>query len=186
MKGKRVNGGPHTPIESPRIMRSRRIRAVVAIAMLVGIPFAGEFLNDGSQKDEARQSVNVAALHAEGWIGGSVETLLDGLEERLADSIGAAPEVFEREIGFLPNARDVRVSDGGQVVGYVVEGEERAVAADVETLLLAKGWAALPLEGVSGATFAKNSGCLRWALATCTQVSNAVSVVTRCLEVEPS
>ena len=186
MKGRWINGSLHAPTESSSIMRGRRIRAVVLIAALVGIPFVGDFVNDDSRKNDARQSGNAAALHTEGWTGGSVAALLDGVEERLANSIGAVPEAFEREIGLLPNARDVRVSDDGQVVGYVVEGAERVVAADVEALLLGKGWAALPLEGVSGATFVKNSGSLRWALATCTQVSSAVSVVTRCLEAEPS
>ncbi len=91
--------------------------------------------------------------------------------------LGAVPDWFDREIGLLPGARDVRVS--GAVVGYVVEGESGDALDALCAHMEERGWTCVLLGGVEGATFVKRTGACAWVLGTCTQTGSATSVVLR-------
>ena len=106
---------------------------------------------------------------------------LDRVDEFVAAGNADVPEEFSREIGFLPGASDIRVDATGSVVGYAVAGDAGEALDGLVAHMEARGWTAVSLGGVDGATFVKEGGSCTWALATCTQVDDATSVVVRCM-----
>lgn len=103
---------------------------------------------------------------------------LDQLEE-CASVEAQPPDAFMREAGFPSGAREQHADTSGMVVGCTLDSPEDVSFAAVCDVLAAKGWACVPLQGMSGATFVKRGGGLRWMLVTCTQVGEATSVVYR-------
>ncbi|MBQ9000582.1 MAG: hypothetical protein IJ087_01860 [Eggerthellaceae bacterium] len=102
--------------------------------------------------------------------------------EGVADAEGAeVPEAFDREVGLLPGAQGLRVDATGDVVGYEVPGSAADASNRLAECMKERGWRAVSLGGLDGATFVKTSGELAWALATCTQVDDSTSVVVRCM-----
>lgn len=108
--------------------------------------------------------------------GGDAVDALIRIEEALGETNGP-PEWLENEGCLLPGARDVRLS--GSVAGYVVDKRESDAFAEITAHMEAKGWTSVPLGGVSGATFVRESDAGAWMLVTCTQVGTATSVVVR-------
>lgn len=104
---------------------------------------------------------------------------LDRIERIAAERSDALPMVFSQEAGLPSGAHDVRVSDGGNVVGCLVEASEDEAMAVVGEEMCAKSWTEVPLGGVNGATYIKDKGSCRWVLVTCTQVNEETSVVYR-------
>lgn len=105
---------------------------------------------------------------------------LDRIEELASSGDAQPPGSFAAEVGFLPGARDVRVDETGSVVGYVVDGEAAGTAVALTRHMEARGWSAVSLGDVEGATFVKPDGACTWVLATCTQAGRYTSVVMRC------
>lgn len=161
--------------------RRRAVKAVLLVAVVIAAaPVADAALQAGGavQAPEAA----VAGLDATSVMQApGAEGVLENLE-RLADAgavQSAVPEAIEREVGFPPGARDVRVGASGQVVGYLVDGDPAPALAQLEERLGSRGWTAVPLGGLDGATFLKEDGEYTWALATCTQSGSATCVVIR-------
>lgn len=162
------------------IMQRRLATALFVVTLLVAVaPISGAFVGDSHADEvEARPFAGIEAQalsHA-----GDAE----GVVARLENMAGAggetvAPVWFRREVAYLPNARDVR-ADGSSVVGYLVEGACDDVLDDLIAHMEVRGWTAVPLGEACGATFVKRSGTCTWALATCTQVGAATSIVFRC------
>ena len=125
---------------------------------------------------------NVGGIDAsELLVGADANAALGRIEGMLAESGPEAPAWFREEIGFLPGARDVRVSGDGDIIGYVVPGYAHDVFERLVENMEAAGWASVPLGGVEGATFVKSAGTCTWTLCTCTQVGSDTSVVVRCM-----
>ena len=102
--------------------------------------------------------------------------------EGVADAEGAdVPEAFASEVGLLSGARNVRADATGEVVGYEVSGNAADAADRLAKHMKERGWSAVSLGGLDGATFVKAGGELAWALATCTQVADSTTVVVRCM-----
>lgn len=110
-----------------------------------------------------------------------VQGALSRLEELAQTGERSLPEFFEKEIGFLAGARDVRSSGAGRVVGYLVDDGSREALESVRRLMSRAGWSEVSLGGEQGATFVKEGGDCTWALVTCTQTVSATAVVYRCV-----
>lgn len=158
----------------------RLLRAVVVVCAIVfAAPLADRAA--GAVPEEPTESAPVVGICASELLaGGDAEAALANIE-RLAETDdgppGEVPAWFLEEIGFMPNARDVRW--GTSVMGYVVDGESAAVLEQLCLRMQLRGWRCVPLGDVGGATFLKDVGQCTWALATCTQVGDATSVVIR-------
>ena len=159
--------------------RFRALKAVaVVLAIVVAVPGADVLARFFTPSETASADEGLAA----GVLiePGDAQTSLERIEAVAAADDADVPEAFADEIGFLPDARDIRVSSGGEVVGYVVPGSAESVFAQIAERMKANGWTEVPLgEEVEGATFVKSSGACTWALITCTQVGEDTSVVAR-------
>ncbi len=154
-------------------------RAVAALAIVAALVFAVPAIDAVSNAADkgANAPDEHAGLDAGMMADGSAQEALSRFE-KAAEPSSAVPDWFQAEVGALPGARDVRVA--GNVTGYVVDEEESCALEALLAHMAARGWTAVPLGGVSGATFLKESGSCTWALATCTQVGNATCIVIRC------
>ena len=158
----------------------RAFKAVVIILAILTAVSVIDVVTDAF--DPPGKASAVGGLDADALIGdGDAEASLERIEEAAAAGDMDVPEAFADEVGFLPDARDMRVSGGGDVVGYVVPGDSGEVLAQISERMGAAGWTEVPLGEVEGATFVKSSGACTWALVTCTQVGNDTSVVARCV-----
>lgn len=180
------NRGVHanaTPAKVDRGVQGSRMRtAFLLVAALVGaVPVVDMALGaaGGQKADDACQaSVKLAAAplaHAQ-----DPEAALDEIERQLQEAGSRQlPDGFQDEIGILDGAREVCVDSSQCVVGWVVSGGEQEALSQMEQLLQPKGWTAVPLGQVTGATFVKKEGTYQWLLVTCTQVGDDTSVVAR-------
>lgn len=160
-------------------VRSRRLACAVAIvAFVVAFPVVLDAaMNVWGHEGSGRQAQTPAAfprLDAGDPLGS-----LDALEEKLDAVGGEVGSAFMEEVGLLPGASDVRVSNGGAVVGYSVEGDASDAIARIDTDLSEKGWTGVSLGELEGETFVKKEGVYRWMLVTATQVGESTSVVER-------
>ena len=162
------------------VMQRRLATALVVVAALIAaVPVSGALVGESRIADTAGPSsvgIRAQALSQAGDIDGLVSQLE---ETARADGKASVPAWFQREIGFLPGARDVR-ADGASVVGYLVDVTCDDALAALNAHMKALGWTAIPLGDIAGATFMKQSGACTWALATCTQVGASTSIVFRC------
>lgn len=161
-----------------------RFRLLKAIAIVVAIVVAAPGVDAVARyaATPQRASAAVGGIDA-GFLleSGDASTALDRIEGLSSGEAADVPRAFSEEVGFLPDARDVRASIDGAVVGYVVDsGADDALRRLIGHMQL-RGWTEVPLGEVEGATFVKREGSCRWALATCTQVGAATNVVVRCV-----
>ena len=159
-------------------------RLVAALAVVAGIVFCvpladAVFFADDDAGDLADVRFGVHAesvLHA-----ASADEVLESIERFAMKDGEPVSEWFQAEVGLLPDARDVRSGNGGRVVGYVVDCGVDEALASLEAHMEALGWTGVPLGQGDGFTFVKSSGRCTWALATCTRIGSATSVVLRVL-----
>ena len=161
--------------------RRRRYRlpaaCTIVIALLASVPLADGILKAASPGSDAPGlSVQMPADAARQ----DPFDVLERLEQQMA-ATGVPPgetDLFQA-IEVLPEARDLRIDEGGCTAGYTVEGSEGEVLASLEEALGQRGWSAVPLGGPTGATFLGGQGPYESLVATCTQVGDVVSVVFR-------
>ena len=162
------------------IAQRRLIAAAAVVTVLIAIvPISGFLVGDKSAADANAPAF--VGIHAQALAqADDIEGMLNQLED-MARVEGEAPTPawFQREIGVLPNARDVR-TDGTSVVGFLVDGTSDEVLAALTSHMEGRGWIAVPLGEVEGATFVKQTGVCTWVLATCSQTGSVTSVVLRC------
>lgn len=162
------------------VMRRRLATALfVVVALIAAVPVSGVFVGRAPAVEaEAPRydGIRVQALSQAGDVD-EVANLLEGMAR--AEGEDAVPAWFRQEIGFLPGARDIR-TDGTATVGYLINGDGENGLAAMTAHMASRGWTAVPLGDVSGATFMKRSGACTWALATCTPVGPSTSIVFRC------
>ena len=111
--------------------------------------------------------------------GADALAVIERIDGLVSGGAAELPEAFADEVGCPDGARNVQVSSTGRVVGCLLEGDEEAVMDEVERWLGDKGWTAVPLGSVVGATFVKGEGACTWMLVTCTQAGDDTSVVFR-------
>lgn len=152
--------------------------AAIVLAIVLAVPGIDSLVRFASSAQVANAASN--GIDA-GYLTGAEDPQASlGRIEELAEAKGASiPQVFSEEVGFLPDACDIRANADGSVVGYAVPHD----CADALDLLVEQmetaGWATVSLGEVEGATFMKREGSCHWALATCTQVGSSTSVVVR-------
>ena len=139
------------------------------IGHLIGVSHANQALAQGSDGLDSSAIVQAPSAY----------DALEQLEAQADPGEVSPPDAFMREIGTLPDARNLRVNTGGTVVSYLVEGEEDATLKRIVDSLEDKGWTSIPLGGVCGASFVKTSGTCTWAMVACIEVEGSTSVVIR-------
>ena len=168
-----------TALQINLMQSSRLVAACGIVALVVFGPIAFDNLSGAAAGGDAQPEPISKVLRESGAT--SPFTTLDRVEA-LADSALAWPSMqFCDEVGLPAEARDVRVSAGGSVVGFVVDGDVADVLEAVDSTLQSKGWTAVELGAVDGSTYVKTGGSYSWALVTGTQVGESVSVVVRCM-----
>lgn len=162
-------------------MRWRLMKAcavLLAIACIIpGVEVVSRLVQGSSQ---LQAQAAMPGLHSE-VLNAAADPFesLDKVEALVEGGAADLPEAFCAEVGFLPNANDVRCHGGGAVVGYSVEGGEDETLEKLVEHMRCRGWTSVPLGEVCGATFLKDEGRYTWVLATCTQVGSATCVVMR-------
>ena len=170
-----------------RIQRKRAVlaSAIVSVAVLaipVSNSVAGAAVDSAPDASAANAQVEVG-LEIENLYGAEDPfAVLDRIEAS-AEATGQLPSAFVDEAGVPVGAREVRGTADGAVVGCVLEADAEAAFGEVSSVLESKGWTAVPLQGVVGATFVKGSGLLRWMLVTCTEAGEATAVVFRMADI---
>lgn len=137
---------------------------------------AAEGLDAGALIGPGDPFTTLAALEAVADAGGGAG---GGYTDGGEDGTAVPPAAFMEEIGLPVGARDVRTQGDGTLVGYVVDADRDVVADDLAALMKARGWTRVSLGEEGAATYVKSKGRCTWALATCTQVGDATSVVVR-------
>lgn len=164
------------PVEWRRLLAA----AAIVVCIVLAVPAADAFLHRSGVVDAGAPIV----LDAEAIIAGKdVDEVVSRLEQaanQVAEASGL-PGWFQEEVGLLPDARDVRLSNDATVIGYVVDADCQEVLDDLCAHMASRGWTNVPLGQLDGATFVKDSGRCTWVLATCTQVQSSTSVVMRCV-----
>lgn len=162
--------------------RGRCVRAAAAVALMLAAVVISGFsapsgcAGVGAGAARALPANDAPAISFDSEDGASVD--FGGATPRL-------PAGFETEACLPASAREVSCyaagPDGASVIGCVVAGEAAAVLADFAAALGEKGWSERSLGGVTGSSFAKADGSIRWLAVTCDQVGDDVCVVVRVL-----
>lgn len=163
------------PEKQDAVQRRRLAVAVLAVGGL----FAVAALTGGSPElmDDASFGSARETFATGGRAG--LDAVLDEASARLDAELGSVPDGAAGEVGLPENARDIRVSAGGGVVGYVVDCDCDIALESIATRFVADGWAKVDLGGIEGCTFVKEDGSGGWALVTANQVGASTSVVIR-------
>ena len=164
------------------VMRRRLASALlVVVALIASVPVSGAFI--GKAPAAETNAPPFTGVHAQALShAGDIDSMANLLEDMArAGGEASVPAWFQRDIGFLPDARDVR-TDGISTVGYLVDDVGDDVLVSLIAHMEARGWTAVPLGDVEGATFVRQAGTCTWALATCTPVGSPTSIVFRCAQ----
>ena len=161
--------------------RFRLLKAIaVVMALLLVVPGVDAIFRIARRGDTGTSSGEGVAL-ASLVQTDDVFAALEQVEEAIEGGGAPVSAAFSEEIGLPSDARDVRTSEDGLVVGYIVPGDSADVLEREIDRMESSGWIAVPLGDVAGATFVKAGGSLTWALVTCTQAGSETSVVARCM-----
>lgn len=160
-------------------IQSRRL--VLAIAIVMMIVFCPAAIGLVLPEQTTKESVQAHSAFSFAQDARTPDAALDEIEARLDGIASTAPVQFAEEVGLPTNARNVRVSDDGMVVGFSVDGESNEVIASIGEIMKAKGWVAVDLGGIDGKTYLKNEGLYAQVVMTATQVGDSTSVVMRCV-----
>lgn len=173
-KVKRKCGQETLPADNLRPLKA----ATIVLAILLAVPGADAVARFASGAQVANaSSPGIDAGYLTG--AGDAQASLDRIEELAEAGSADVPQAFAEEVGFLPDARDIRANGDGSVVGYTVPHGSADTLDLLAEQMETAGWTTVSLGEVEGATFVKESGACRWALATCTQVGSSTSVVVR-------
>lgn len=164
------------------VARKRLLKAMaVVVAMVLAAPASDALVQAVGGKPQAEGlfgGIDAAA------IVGADDALdaVDLIERAAQQGRGSPSDSFLSEVGLLAHARDVRVYGEGQVVGYMVDCRAEEAMARIDEQMQKRGWSAVPLGGIDGATYVKNAGAYRWVLVNCPEIGSATSVVVRCAQ----
>ena len=176
---------------------ARAARAAAGIALAIAaIAASGAVCGWAAGADAAAKALSLSDGEAEHeQVDTSSESWLedDAMDGRAVDGASgvslageatgpeAVPSWFVRELFSLDEARSIRVSATGDVVGFVVSSDEKTSMACFREALCQGGWteSETGIEGCS--VFMKREGECRWAMVSCVPVGDATSVVVRCV-----
>ena len=156
-------------------------RLVLAIAIAVVIVFSPAAIGLVLPEQTMEEGVQARYAFSFGRDASTPDVVLDEIETQLDRTASAIPEQFAEEAGLPSDARDVRVSDDGTVVGFAVDSEPDEAIASINEIMETKGWTAIDLGGIDGETYVKNEGPYAQVVMTATQVGGSTSVVMRCM-----
>ena len=159
----------------------QRRRLVLAIAIAVVIVFSPAAIGLVLPEQTMEEGVQARYAFSFGRDASTPDVVLDEIETQLDRAASAIPEQFAEEAGLPSDARDVRVSDDGMVVGFAIDGEPDEAIASIDEIMETKGWTAVDLGGIDGKTYVKNEGLYTQVVMTTTQVGGSTSVVMRCM-----
>ncbi len=167
-----------TQTGSSAIQNRRLVLAIVIVVIIVFCPVAIGFVLPEQTTEESVQAHPTFSFVQD---ASTPDAALDEIEARLDGVASTAPVQFVEEVSLPSNARDVRVSDDGMVVGFSVDGEPDEAIATIDEIMEAKGWTAVDLGGIDGKTYVKNEGLYAQVVMTATQVGGSTSIVMRCV-----
>ena len=159
--------------------QSRRL--VLAIAIVAAIVFCPAAIGLVLPEQMTGESARPHSAFSFAQDAGTPDAALDEIEARLDGVASTVPVQFAEEAGLPSDARDVRVSDDGTVVGFAVDSEPDEAIASINEIMETKGWTAIDLGGIDGETYVKNEGPYAQVVMTATQVGGSTSVVMRCM-----
>ena len=159
----------------------QRRRLVLAIAIAAVIVFSPAVIGLVLPEQTMEEGVQAHSEFSFAQDASTPDAALDEIEARLDGIASTAPVQFAEEVGLPTNARNVRVSDDGMVVGFSVDGEPDEAIASIDEIMETKGWTAVDLGGIDGKTYVKNEGLYTQVVMTTTQVGGSTSVVMRCM-----
>ena len=165
----------HSAWQRERGSPSRAIRAVRAVAAI-----AGSFL--------LLAAGSAASGCLPGPVAGEVAGAVRDDESEPASQTPAAdatlPDGFVEELFGVEGLEGARVSDGGDVVGFLShDGAEEAFAA-LKGRLEENGWTFVESGIANAASFAKPGGAYQACFLSCTEVAGATAVVVQCPRVD--
>ena len=160
------------------VWKARLLRASIVVAALVAIAPASSLIAGVAESGTATNAAN--AIRASALVGAADPfTAVERIRSASHADDARLPDYFQAEIGLVEGARDVRVGDGGTVVGFSIDEPADRALQLVSSHMGQVGWHGLQLGGGLGATFVKQEGECTWTLVTCTQTGSATSVVYR-------
>lgn len=166
------------------VQKLRLAKASAVVALLVACVPAADALRGAllpASQAQAQAGAAYGGLDSATLIGDADALgFLERLEAEAGTLQGQPSEAFEREIGLPAAGREVRANEAGTVVSYILDGTPDEALAAVTSHMSQRGWNAVSLGSVEGATFVKEGGSLTWTLVTCTQTDATTSVVFRC------
>ena len=160
---------------------TQRRRLVLASAIVVAIVFAPAAVELALPEQAVEEVAQDSSMIPVEWGSSTPESALNEIESFLDGTASTVPIQFEEEAGLPPGARDVRVSNGGKVIGFIVDGEPGEAVAAIDGLMETKGWTPVDLGGISGKTYVRNGGSFAQIVMTATQIGGSTSIVMRCV-----
>ena len=165
----------------PRLSQGRRaIRAVFALAAaLFGIVAVDGSLEAIPGQVARESAVALAQGPSESSSGEDDRGLFDAFEPSVPDV--ASAETIERELFSLADKMDVRMTDEGDVVGYVDDDDADVAFERLSRDLEEKGWSRIEGGHAGAAGFAKDGGECVLCTVSCLEVAGSTSVVVQCV-----
>ena len=154
------------------------VAVVLAVAIDEGLGVAGAATKMGRAllADDVGDQAKIVLEGGSGSGGGDAAVSLAGEQT----GIEAVPPWFEEELFALGEAKSVRVSGEGGVVGFSCAHSAESEFSQIEGELTRKGWveSETGIEGCS--VFVKEGGVCLWAMVSCVPVGEGASVVVQC------
>lgn len=111
---------------------------------------------------------------------GALDAVRDVMTARDPAVDGVAPEGFAEELFSVEGFEEVRVSDGGDVVGFLLRDSAEEAFAALKGRLEANGWAFVESGIENAGSFAKSGGVYQSCFLSCTEVAGSTAVVVQC------
>lgn len=165
----------------PRLSQGRRaVRAVFILAAVLFCVVAVDGVLEAVPGSVARESaVALAQGPSESSNGEDTRELFDAFGSSVPDA--ASAETVERELFSLADKKDVRMTDEGDVVGFVVDDDADVAFERLSRELEEKGWSRIEGGHAGAAGFAKDGGECVLCTVSCLNVAGSTSVVVQCV-----
>lgn len=111
---------------------------------------------------------------------GALDAVRDVMTARNPAVDGVAPEGFAEELFNVEGFEEIRVSDGGDVVGFLLRDSAEEAFAALKRRLEANGWAFVESGIENAGSFAKSGGVYQSCFLSCTEVAGMTAVVVQC------
>lgn len=165
----------------------KRLGAALAVVVfVVGVCPATALVQAQGTQDAGEQDLVFGDVlsQSDTAAGGmaAIDALLSEIEKKArfaSVALDNVPQAVRNEIAIPAESWGIRWDERAGVLGFQMDGSESEAIGLITEAMEERGWRAIPLGGVTGATFTKSTDDIAWALATCTQTGESVSVVIR-------